>query len=149
MDKIVNTYGYNKKYKNFPIYSYDYLIQDYINNGYYKEKEVIYKESNSGKINWNQTIKKEKSFFDNDEIFFFKLFRRKQNVLDNEIITLLHKTCVYESFEKWGFIYYDKIFSEKPQIDIREAVKPLWIFVGGFSILGSIIAPEIIKIFAT
>ena len=123
MDKIVNSYGYNKNYKNFPIYSYDYLIQDYINNGYYKEKEVIYKESNSGKINWNQTIKKEKSFFDNDEIFFFKFFRRKQNVLVNEIITLLHKTCVYESFEKWGFIYFDKNFSEKPQIDIKEAIK--------------------------
>lgn len=123
MDKIVNSYGYNQNYKNFPIYSYDYLIQDYINNGYYKEKEVIYKESNSGKINWNQTIKKEKSFFDNDEIFFFKFFRRKQNVSDNEIVTLLHKTCVYESFEKWGFIYFDKNFSEKPQIDIKEAIK--------------------------
>lgn len=123
MDKVVNSYGYDKKYKNFPIYSYDYLIQDYINNGYYKEKEVIYKESNSGKINWNQTIKKEKSLFDNDEIFFFKIFRRKQNVLDNEIITLLHKTCVYESFEKWDFIYYDKNFSEKPQIDIKEAIQ--------------------------
>lgn len=123
MDKIVNSYGYNKNYKNFPIYSYDYLIQDYISNGYYKEKEVIHKESNSGKINWNQTIKKEKSFFDNDEIFFFKFFRRKQNVLDNEIITLLHKTCVYESFVKWGFIYFDKYFSEKPQIDIKEAIK--------------------------
>lgn len=123
MDKIVNSYGYNKNYKNFPIYSYDYLIQDYINNGYYKEKEVIYKESNSGKINWNQTIKKEKSFLDNDELFFFKFIRRKQNILDNEIITLLHKTCVYESFEKWGFIYYDKNFSEKPQIDVKEAIK--------------------------
>ncbi len=33
--------------------------------------------------------------------------------------------------------------------EIREAVKPLWIFVGAFCILGSIIAPEIIKIFAT
>lgn len=123
MDKIVNSYGCNKNYKNFPIYSYDYLIQDYINNGYYKEKEVIYKKSNSGKISWNQTIKKEKSFFDNNELFFFKFFRRKQNILDNEIITLLHKTCVYESFEKWGFIYFDKNFSEKPQIDIKEAIK--------------------------
>ena len=123
MDKIVNTYGYNKKYKNFPIYSYDYLIQDYINNGYYKEKEVIYKESNSEKINWNKTIKSEKSFFNNNELFFFKFFRRKHNVLNNEIITLLHRTCVYESFEKWGFVYFDKNFSEKPQIDIKEAIK--------------------------
>ncbi len=33
--------------------------------------------------------------------------------------------------------------------EIREAVKPLWMFVGAFCILGSIIAPEFIKIFAT
>lgn len=33
--------------------------------------------------------------------------------------------------------------------EIREAVKVLWIFVGGFCVLGSIIAPEIIRIFAT
>lgn len=33
--------------------------------------------------------------------------------------------------------------------EIREAVKPLWMFVGAFCILGSIIAPELIKIFAT
>lgn len=123
MERVVNSYGYNKKYKNFPIYSYDYLIQDYINNGYYKEEDIIYKESNSGKINWNKTIKNEKSFFDNDNLFFFKFFRRKNSVLDNELITLLHKTCVYESFEKWGFIYFDKNFSDKPEIDIKEAIK--------------------------
>ncbi len=36
---------------------------------------------------------------------------------------MIHKTCVYESFEKWGFIYFDKNFSEKPQIDIKGAIK--------------------------
>lgn len=123
MERVVNSYGYNKKFNNFPIYSYDYLIQDYINNGYYKEEDILYKESNSGKINWNKTIKNEKSFFDNDNLFFLKFFRRKNSVLDSELITLLHKTCVYESFEKWGFIYFDKNFSEKPEIDIKKSTK--------------------------
>lgn len=123
MEKVINSYGYDKRYKNFPIYSYDYLIQDYLNNGYYKEKEVVYKESNSGKINWNRTIKKEKSFFDGANLLFLKFIRRKTEVLNDELITLLHKTCVYESFDKWGFIYFDKNFSEKPKIKVEDALK--------------------------
>ena len=119
-DKIVNTFG-NELKEKFPIYSYDYLIQDYISNGYYFEKETIYKETNNGKINWNRTIKREKSYIDNDNIFFLKFIRRKTNILGDELITLLHKTCVYESFEKWGFMYFDKNISEKPQIDIKDA----------------------------
>ena len=38
----------------FPIHAYLYLITDYLNHGYYTERDVVYKHSQKGKISWNQ-----------------------------------------------------------------------------------------------
>ena len=41
----------------FPIHAYLFIINNFLNNGYYIEREVLYKRGTSGKINWNRTIK--------------------------------------------------------------------------------------------
>lgn len=43
-----------------PIQAYLYLIKDYFERGYYKERETFYKVAKKGKINWGRTIKTQK-----------------------------------------------------------------------------------------
>lgn len=56
----------NSKENNFPLHAYIQVIQSYLQNGYYKETEVIYKKSTTGKISWNRTIKQCRADFIND-----------------------------------------------------------------------------------
>lgn len=89
----------------FPIHAYIFLINHFLNNGYYKEKEVQYKKSTNGKINWSRTIKQIRPEFINDNPIFLKFITKKINYNEEEIITQIHKYCVHESFSKIGFIF--------------------------------------------
>ena len=50
--------GLDASESTFPLFSYQYIILDYLSNGYYQEKEVHYIKSSKGKINWKKTIQK-------------------------------------------------------------------------------------------
>ena len=90
---------------NIPIYSYLFLIKDYYEHGYYKEKETIYHCSKRGKINWGRTIKEIKPVIQDNEAYYLKFVTRKNTVNENELITLIHKYCVYLSFEQIGWLF--------------------------------------------
>lgn len=92
-------------YVEFPLQSYMYLISDYLLRGYYKENEVIYNVSKSGKINWSRTIKTQKPYIQNNNVFFIDFVTKKHSIEQNQIITLIHQFCVYESFQKLGWLY--------------------------------------------
>jgi len=94
-----------QKDMSMPIYAYLFVISDYYSRGYYRESETINCISKRGKINWGKTIKTQRPIIDNDELFFFDFVTRKQNVNDKELITLIHEYCVYESFERIGWIF--------------------------------------------
>ena len=83
----------------FPLQSYMYLIKDFFVRGYYKEQEVLYKVAKSGKINWNRTIKTQKPYVQDMDVFYLDFVTKKNSVKENELITLIHEYCVYESFE--------------------------------------------------
>ena len=46
----------DRKTNSFPIHAYIGVFLYFLNFGYYTEKESIFKQGNSGKINWNRTI---------------------------------------------------------------------------------------------
>ena len=54
-------------------YSMIWLIQDYINHGYYVETEQITKISNNGKINWKKTLRNNSILYDGKSIAFREL----------------------------------------------------------------------------
>ena len=54
----------------FQFYSMVWLIQDYIDHGYYIETEVISSNASSGKINWKKTIKRNSILFDHNNIVY-------------------------------------------------------------------------------
>ena len=89
----------------FPLQSYMYLIKDFFVRGYYKEQEVLYKVAKLGKINWNRTIKTQKPYVQDMDVFYLDFVTKKNSVKENELITLIHEYCVYESFERIGWLY--------------------------------------------
>ena len=106
---------------DFPLQSYMYLIKDFFARGYYKEQEVSYKVARTGKINWNRTIKTQRPYLQDTDVFYLDFATKKNSIKENELITLIHEYCVYESFERMGWLFTE-MMPKKPQIVKRETV---------------------------
>ncbi|MDY4575662.1 MAG: LlaJI family restriction endonuclease [Intestinibacter sp.] len=112
----LNYYNYNKNI-SFPINAYIEIINQFIEkSSYYMEKEISYVKKNRGKINWPQTIKKQKPFLQsNGSLVYLNYIVRDNFNNENNLITQIHKFCVYESFYKLGWIF-TSYMPEKPKI---------------------------------
>ena len=105
-DSFIENVNYsNKTEVKFPVHAYLYIIRDFLTNGYYSEKEVVYTKSQNGKINWAKTIKKIRPQLINEQPLYLQFITRKTNYKESELITLIHQYCVYESFVKFGWIF--------------------------------------------
>ena len=109
----------NKEDVQFPIHAYIHVFNYFLNYGYYVEKEPFYKRSSSGKINWSRTIKQIRpqiaGEFPNNSIVYLDFITKKSSNNENEIISQIHKFCVYESYEKIGCLF-GYLRPEKPLI---------------------------------
>lgn len=124
----------------FPVQAYMHVIADYYARGYYKEQETRHVVAGRGKIDWNRTIKTRKPYVDwnagtkgtggtgkadageagapcikGASVFYLDFVTRKSAVNENELVTQIHKYCVYESFEKMGWLYTDAM-PARPQV---------------------------------
>lgn len=106
---------------DFPLQSYMYLIKDFFARGYYKEQEISYKVAKTGKINWNRTIKTQRPYVQDTDVFYLDFVTKKNSIKENELITLIHEYCVYESFERIGWLFTE-MMPKKPRIAKRERV---------------------------
>lgn len=95
----------DKKSVEFPIHAYLYIIRDFLSSGYYVEKEVTFEHGKTGKINWNKTIKQKKPVLNDNDIVYLDFITRKINYNENELISQIHCWCVYESFNKLGWLF--------------------------------------------
>lgn len=97
----------NKKFSSsFPLRSMFYILEDYLDkNTYYTERETLYTSGHSGKISWNRTIKNIKPTISEKGIAYLEFIIRKNHIQENQLITELHKYCVYKCFELLGFLY--------------------------------------------
>lgn len=100
-----------------PIQAYLFLIKDYFERGYYKERETLYKVAKRGKINWGRTIKTQKPVMQDNEAFYLNFVVKKNTINEDELITQIHKYCVYESFDKFGWLFTSFV-PAKPQIGL-------------------------------
>lgn len=89
----------------FPIHAYLYLIKDFLTNGYYFEKEVVYTKSSNGKANWAKTARQVKPLLQDDSVFYTEFITRKVKHNENELISQIHQYCVWESFSKIGWLF--------------------------------------------
>lgn len=88
-----------------PVQAYLFLIKDFFERGYYRERETFYQTAKKGKINWSRTIKTQKPVIQDNEVYYLDFIVKKNSINENELITLVHKYCVYESFDKFGWLF--------------------------------------------
>ena len=100
---------------DFPINAYLEIINYFMEqNGYYTEKEPKYKTNDRGKIDWPRTIKRQRSLIQaNGSPIYTKYTVRVSSPNDKNLITQIHKYCVYESFSKLGWLFTPYL-PEKP-----------------------------------
>lgn len=97
----------NGEIKNdFPVKSMLFIIEDFLDRGaYYTEKETLHTKSTGGKISWSRTIKKIKPAVSESGIAFLDFIVRRNCSQENQLITEIHKYCVFKCFEIFGFLY--------------------------------------------
>lgn len=101
----------------FPILSYQYIIKDFLANGYYIEKETQYIDGTRGKINWKRTVQKKQPVYNNGNVVYLDFVVKINKVNSNNMLTRIHEYCVRESFEKLGWLYLtSETLPPKPKI---------------------------------
>lgn len=109
----------DKDLSKFPLTSYQYIIYDFLRNGYYTEKETRYVEATKGKISWKRTIQKEKPQVDGNNVIYLKYQVKTNQIKDDTLITNIHKYCVYKCLFKFGWLFFPSdILPPKPGFKI-------------------------------
>lgn len=104
-----------------PLTSYQYIIQDYLSHGYYTEKEIKYIQAQRGKISWKRTIQQEQAQIDNNNIVYLDFQVKTNKINSNNLISQIHKYCVYFCFLKFGWLFFASDYvPEKPQIPFNK-----------------------------
>lgn len=113
-------YGSKNQDENMgiPVQAYLYLIKDFFERGYYKERETHYQKAKKGKINWSRTIKKQKPVIQDNKAYYLDFIVKKNTINEDGLITLVHNYCVYESFEKFGWLF-TAFVPVKPKISLN------------------------------
>lgn len=93
----------NGKDREVPINSFLWIINDYLNNGLYSDKEKIYVRGKNGKINWKRTLNT-KFYVSNNSAIYLDPYVEK-NTLEDNIITDIHAYCVSVSIDYIGWIF--------------------------------------------
>ncbi|MDL2319014.1 LlaJI family restriction endonuclease [Eubacteriales bacterium OttesenSCG-928-A19] len=113
--------AHHKENVRFPIQAYIALVQSYMREGYYTEKEIQYKNGTSGKIHWGKTIKQHTPLIQCASPIYLEFVIKNSSLKDNGLITRIHEYCVYESFSKLGWLYTD-FMPVKPSLPFDESM---------------------------
>lgn len=100
---------------SFPVQAYLEVIFDFYKRGYYKEIEVLYNVAKRGKINWNRIIKTQKAYIQDGNAYYLDFVTKNNSLQNDQMITLIHEYCVYESFDKIGWLFTNSM-PQKPRI---------------------------------
>ena len=123
--KTKNTENINKGSNNtdnaWPIDSYLWLINDYLENGFYYNREKKISRSNSGKIEWKRTLQQVPIYSDGN-IIYDQLITSKMTPA-NDMITHIYKLCLRQSIDKIGWLFNYNFHIQIDQIvSIKEMI---------------------------
>lgn len=115
---------------DFPINAYTSVIEYYFDIGgkYYVETEQTYKVAPTGKQDWARTARKQMPLVQcksGVSSFIYTNFEvRSTTPNDTKLITQINKYCVYEAFERLGWLYVP-YKPEKPGVylDIKTSIQ--------------------------
>lgn len=104
-----------------PVRAYLYLIKDFFERGYYKERDTYRQIAKRGKIDWSKTIKTQKPLLQDNEAYYLDFVVKQNTIKEDELITLVHKYCVYDSFMKFGWLFTSFVPPE-PKIRLNSKI---------------------------
>ena len=88
---------------DFALYSYLWMINDFLANGFYVNREKTYKVNQNGRINWKRTMQTEPIVSENN-VVFPNITVEKKSEMDN-ILVEVHKLCVKKSIDYIGWLF--------------------------------------------
>lgn len=94
---------YEDKSDGLPIDSYQWIINDYLDNGIYIDNERTYSQKSKGKINWKRTFKTRFLVNNNSLVYLDPVYEKNSNILN--ILSEIHAYCVDKSSELLWFLY--------------------------------------------
>ena len=113
---------------DFPMHAYLKVIREYLRTGrYYIETDPRYKTDTKGNASWPRTIREQRALIQkNGSPIYTNMTVRSVTPNANKKITQIHRYCVYEAFDKMGWLYVP-FMPEKPgpHPDNRESIAVL------------------------
>jgi len=104
--KSVNSDTLNSKFienQEYPLLSYLWILQDYLDNHGYTNRETHYVANGKGKINWKRTIKQIPYISDESFIYPNIISEEKRNI--DVLLTDVYKYCVVRSIKVVGWLF--------------------------------------------
>lgn len=102
----------------FPMNAYLNVLRNYLEFGYYTERETDFRRGAQGKIHWGRTLKTTRPMLSEDGqgIFYLNPMARCTNHNESELITQIHKFCVHDASRRIGFLFGIGV-QEEPNLD--------------------------------
>ena len=99
---------------DFALFSYLWIINDFLSRGFYVNREKTYKTNQNGKINWKKTMQLD-PIVSSGNIVFPNVIVEKKSETD-DILVEVHKYCVKKSIDYIGWLFNIKSdFIQVPQ----------------------------------
>lgn len=124
----VNKFG-ERQSVDFPIHAFQSVIEYYfaIGGKYYVETEQTYLTASNGKQDWARTVRKHTPLVQNkngiSSFIYTKYEVRSSRPNDTKLITQINRFCVYEAFQRLGWLYVPYMPEEPgPHPDIKTSI---------------------------
>ena len=88
---------------NFALNSYLWMINDYISNGFYTNREAAFKTNQSGKVDWKRSMRSNPIVSDGN-VIYNDLTVRVKNTQENTIVKI-YKFCLKKSIDYIGWLF--------------------------------------------
>lgn len=89
----------------FQFYSMIWLIRDFIDHGYYTEKERITRRGENGRIDWKHTLRHSGIFYDGNNLLYRDFYIQKNMLDEANLLSQIYKCCLAYSADCLGFLY--------------------------------------------
>ena len=81
-----------------------WIVNDYLNNGIYVNREKNYKKNQRGKINWKKTIQNYNPIISNENIVYKDVIVEVKSNIAN-ILVEIHRYCIKKSIDYIGWLF--------------------------------------------
>ena len=98
--KIESSFSNNEA---IPLLSYLWIIRDYLINGFYVNREKVFKKNQKGKMDWKRTINGQ-PIISKGNVIYKDIVVSIKNDLD-DLIVEIHKCCVKKSIDVLGWLF--------------------------------------------